>query len=51
VLGEVTAPSAVLIRPDGHVAWVGEGTDEGLAEALERWVGSAAPGGCRPIRD
>jgi hypothetical protein len=51
VLGEVTAPSAVLIRPDGHVAWVGEGTDEGLAEALERWVGRRTPGGCRPIRD
>src|SRR5918999_2996626 len=26
VLGAVTAPSAVLIRPDGHVAWVGDGT-------------------------
>jgi 2-polyprenyl-6-methoxyphenol hydroxylase-like FAD-dependent oxidoreductase len=51
VLGEVTAPSAVLIRPDGHVAWVGEGTDEGLGEALERWVGRRTPGGCRPIRD
>ena len=38
-LGEVTAPSAVLIRPDGYVAWVGEGTDAGLAEALTAWVG------------
>ena len=30
VLGEVAAPSAVLIRPDGYVAWVGDGTDLGL---------------------
>ncbi len=29
VLGAVTAPAAVLIRPDGHVAWVGDGTDAG----------------------
>jgi hypothetical protein len=42
VLGEVPAPAAVLVRPDGHVAWVGEeaGAD-GLAAALERWVGRA----------
>jgi 3-(3-hydroxy-phenyl)propionate hydroxylase len=40
-LGEVTAPSAVLIRPDGYVAWVGEGTDEGLADALTTWFGAA----------
>lgn len=39
--GEVPAPEAVLIRPDGHVAWVGEGGDAGLAEALERWAGPA----------
>jgi 2-polyprenyl-6-methoxyphenol hydroxylase-like FAD-dependent oxidoreductase len=38
-LGAVTAPSAVLIRPDGHVAWVGEGTQQGLAEALTTWFG------------
>jgi 3-(3-hydroxy-phenyl)propionate hydroxylase len=37
VIGEVTAPSAVLIRPDGHVAWVGDGTDHGLREALSTW--------------
>jgi 2-polyprenyl-6-methoxyphenol hydroxylase-like FAD-dependent oxidoreductase len=35
--GEVRAPEAVLIRPDGHVAWVGEGTTQGLREALDRW--------------
>jgi hypothetical protein len=40
VLGGVTAPAAVLIRPDGHVAWVGEGTDNGLRAALTTWFGS-----------
>jgi 2-polyprenyl-6-methoxyphenol hydroxylase-like FAD-dependent oxidoreductase len=39
VLGAVTAPSAVLIRPDGHVAWVGTGTDDGLRDALCTWFG------------
>jgi 2-polyprenyl-6-methoxyphenol hydroxylase-like FAD-dependent oxidoreductase len=34
VLGAVAAPTAVLVRPDGYVAWVGEGTDAGLREAL-----------------
>jgi 2-polyprenyl-6-methoxyphenol hydroxylase-like FAD-dependent oxidoreductase len=38
-LGPVPAPAAVLIRPDGHVAWVGDGTDEGLADALTTWFG------------
>jgi 2-polyprenyl-6-methoxyphenol hydroxylase-like FAD-dependent oxidoreductase len=40
VLGAVTAPTAVLIRPDGHVAWVGDGTDTGLRDALTTWFGS-----------
>lgn len=40
LIGTVHAPTAVLIRPDGHVAWVGEGTAEGLTEALTRWVGA-----------
>jgi 2-polyprenyl-6-methoxyphenol hydroxylase-like FAD-dependent oxidoreductase len=39
VLGAVTAPAAVLIRPDGHVAWVGDGTDLGLQDALTTWFG------------
>ena len=39
VLGEVAAPAAVLIRPDGHVAWVGDLTDPGLAGALATWFG------------
>ncbi|HET8526299.1 MAG TPA: FAD-dependent monooxygenase [Actinomycetota bacterium] len=38
-LGEVAAPTAVLIRPDGYVAWVGEQTREGLADALTTWFG------------
>ena len=38
-LGAVTAPSAVLIRPDGYVAWVGEQTEAGLADALITWFG------------
>ncbi|HYH53479.1 MAG TPA: FAD-dependent monooxygenase [Solirubrobacterales bacterium] len=42
VLGAVSAPSAVLIRPDGYVAWVGEGSQAGLTEALTRWFGLAA---------
>ncbi len=39
VIGAVTPPAAVLIRPDGHVAWVGEGTDAGLEGALATWFG------------
>ena len=38
-IGAVPAPTAVLIRPDGHVAWVGDGTDFGLADALSTWFG------------
>jgi len=41
VLGKITAPQAVLIRPDGHVAWVGTITDPGLPEALTTWFGAA----------
>jgi 2-polyprenyl-6-methoxyphenol hydroxylase-like FAD-dependent oxidoreductase len=39
VLGTVAAPEAVLVRPDGHVAWVGDGTDRGLRDALIAWFG------------
>ena len=42
VIGVVAAPSAVLIRPDGYVAWVGERNDAGLVDALTRWFGSGA---------
>jgi 2-polyprenyl-6-methoxyphenol hydroxylase-like FAD-dependent oxidoreductase len=44
-IGAVTAPTAVLVRPDGHVAWVddglGSGLGVGLAEALTIWFGAA----------
>jgi hypothetical protein len=39
VLGAVAAPAAVLIRPDGYVAWAGELGDPALGEALETWCG------------
>jgi 3-(3-hydroxy-phenyl)propionate hydroxylase len=41
-LGSVTAPAAVLIRPDGYVAWVGDPTQPGLADALTTWFGPPA---------
>jgi 3-(3-hydroxy-phenyl)propionate hydroxylase len=40
VLGQVTAPAAVVVRPDGYVAGVGDGTDTGLHDALTTWFGS-----------
>jgi hypothetical protein len=43
VIGEVTAPAAVLIRPDGYVAWVGGPGDPGLPEAMTNWFGSPNP--------
>jgi 2-polyprenyl-6-methoxyphenol hydroxylase-like FAD-dependent oxidoreductase len=39
-LGEVTAPTAVLIRPDGHVAWAGGPADPELPRALTTWCGA-----------
>ncbi|WP_342237739.1 FAD-dependent monooxygenase [Inquilinus sp. OTU3971] len=41
-LGAVTAPTAVLIRPDGYVAWVGDRTWHGLTDALTTWFGAPA---------
>jgi 2-polyprenyl-6-methoxyphenol hydroxylase-like FAD-dependent oxidoreductase len=38
-IGEVAPPTDVLIRPDGYVAWVGEETQAGLADALTTWFG------------
>jgi len=42
VLGVVSAPTAVLVRPDGYVAWVETGTAAGLEDALDRWFGPPA---------
>jgi 2-polyprenyl-6-methoxyphenol hydroxylase-like FAD-dependent oxidoreductase len=39
VIGVVTAPTGLLVRPDGYVAWVGERTQVGLADALTTWCG------------
>jgi 2-polyprenyl-6-methoxyphenol hydroxylase-like FAD-dependent oxidoreductase len=41
-IGEVTAPAAVLVRPDGYVAWVGDSTRLGLTDALTTWFGPPA---------
>jgi 3-(3-hydroxy-phenyl)propionate hydroxylase len=41
-IGAVTAPTAVLVRPDGYVAWVGDRTQLGLADALTTWFGPPA---------
>ena len=41
-IGVVPAPASVLIRPDGYVAWVGDPTRVGLAEALTTWFGPPA---------
>jgi 2-polyprenyl-6-methoxyphenol hydroxylase-like FAD-dependent oxidoreductase len=43
VLGVVTAPAAVLIRPDGHVAWAGDHPQPGLPDALTTWFGPPTP--------
>ena len=39
MLGLVSAPTAVLVRPDGYVAWVGGGNHAGLPDALTTWFG------------
>jgi hypothetical protein len=41
-IGAVTAPAAVLVRPDGYVAWVGDRAQPGLADALTTWFGQPA---------
>ena len=43
VLGEITAPPAVLIRPDGYVAWAGNLTDPELPQTLANWFTAAPP--------
>jgi 3-(3-hydroxy-phenyl)propionate hydroxylase len=49
VLGEVPAPPAVVIRPDGHVAWASDLGDEALPRALETWFGAATPASCAAV--
>jgi 3-(3-hydroxy-phenyl)propionate hydroxylase len=39
VIGVVDAPSALLIRPDGHVAWMEGFSESSLSDALARWCG------------
>ncbi len=43
VLGRVADPRAVLVRPDGHVAWVADGATEPVVDALARWFGPPGP--------
>jgi 2-polyprenyl-6-methoxyphenol hydroxylase-like FAD-dependent oxidoreductase len=43
VVGEIPEPPAVLVRPDGHVAWVGELADPALPDVLSFWFGWATP--------
>jgi 2-polyprenyl-6-methoxyphenol hydroxylase-like FAD-dependent oxidoreductase len=43
VLGAVAAPTCLLVRPDGYVAWAAEPADRGLPGALSAWFGPAAP--------
>jgi 3-(3-hydroxy-phenyl)propionate hydroxylase len=50
VLGKVAAPGAVLIRPDGHVAWVGDATRQGLDDALSMRGSRRSVGGLRRAR-
>ncbi|HEX2167733.1 MAG TPA: FAD-dependent monooxygenase, partial [Longimicrobiales bacterium] len=38
-IGVVPAPAAVLVRPDGYVAWMGDGGQAGLEDALVTWFG------------
>ena len=42
VIGLVSAPTAVLVRPDGYVAWVKDESDAGLTDALTTWFGAPA---------
>jgi hypothetical protein len=41
VVGKVSGPAAVLVRPDGYVAWAGDLTDPELPRALATWFGAA----------
>jgi 3-(3-hydroxy-phenyl)propionate hydroxylase len=43
-VGVVKAPTAVLVRPDGYVAWIGDGAYAGLVDALTTWFGPSGAG-------
>jgi 3-(3-hydroxy-phenyl)propionate hydroxylase len=51
VLGAVAAPAAVLVRPDGYVAWAGDRTDLGLTDALTTWFGPPTAASRTGVRD
>jgi 2-polyprenyl-6-methoxyphenol hydroxylase-like FAD-dependent oxidoreductase len=42
VIGAVEPPSAVLVRPDGYVAWAAPRGRDGLADALAAWTAQPA---------
>ncbi|HTJ23854.1 MAG TPA: hypothetical protein VL383_15730, partial [Gemmatimonadaceae bacterium] len=49
-LGAVEPPEAVLVRPDGYVAWVGDRRQLGLVDALTTWFGPPRAGTQTPAR-
>lgn len=51
VIGTVDAPVAVLVRPDGHLAWVGDGTQSGLEDGLSTWLGTPDHSKRYPIQE
>ncbi|MER8073222.1 FAD-dependent monooxygenase [Streptomyces sp. NPDC094034] len=48
--GAPDGASAVLLRPDGHIAWIAPGSHHDLPMALERWFGPARHHRTAPAR-